>query len=81
MSCFYFLPCGEEGWPYESHLSFFFMAEGPANKTSLDPQGAPRGSTAEEFESKIPGKGEWAALLDKRWQVLGACVLSSFSRV
>lgn len=57
------------------------MAEGPTNKTSLDPQGAPRGSTAEEFESKIPGKGEWAALLDKRWQVLGACVLSSFSRV
>ena len=43
------------------------MAEGPANKTSLDSQGAPRGSTAEEFESKIAEKGEWAALVDKRW--------------
>lgn len=47
------------------------MAAGPANKNSLDFQGATRVSAAEEFESKIPEKGEWAAFLEERWLVIG----------
>lgn len=55
------------GFPH----TFFFMAAGPANKNSLDSQGATRVSTAEEIESKIPEKGEWAAFLEKRCLVIG----------